>query len=279
MKFNNFSQNGEILPLIKAIIPLSNIEYAYGFGVYESLRVRGGKVFFEKHHIDRLFQSASILGIIHHFFKSDVSEFISNLIKKENPDTCNLKIILIGGKAQSDSQLFIMLLNPLFPERNFYAEGINTITYEYKRLFPNAKTLNMLGSYMAYRKAKENGCFDALLTDENQNIIEGTRTNFFAIKNKKIFTQPRKKILEGITREIVLDIAKKDGYEIIEANISSEDLSSYDSAFLTSTSSKILPIKRIDGFVFSEISENLKSLMKKYDDLLETSNGIFNPSE
>ncbi len=187
-----------------------------------------------------------------------------------------MKILLIGGKTADESQLFIILLNPLFPDRKFYALGVDTITYKFQRLFPSAKTLNMLGSYMAYRKAKENGCYEALLIDESKNLIEGTRTNFFTIKDNKIFTQPKEQILEGITRDIVLHIARKSGYQIIETYLAIENLSDYDCAFLTSTSSKIIPIKKIDDFVFSGISENLKVLMKSYDNLLENSDGVFN---
>ncbi len=277
MKYKYFSHNGNLLPIEKATIPVSNIEYSYGFGVYESLRVRNNIVYFEKQYIKRLLNSASILGISHLFITGKISEFISNLINQEKPDTCNIKMLLIGGRTAEESQLFIILLNPFFPDRKLYTSGVSTITYKFQRMFPNAKTLNMLGSYMAYRKAKENSCYDALLVDENKNIIEGTRTNFLVIKDKKIFTQPEEQILEGITREIVLHIAKKKGYQIVEKNVSIEALSDFDSAFLTSTSSKIIPIKKIDKFVFPEISENLKALMKNYDDFLEHSNGVFNP--
>ncbi|HUQ85470.1 MAG TPA: aminotransferase class IV [Candidatus Limnocylindrales bacterium] len=271
----NFSQNGKIQPIEKANIPFSNIEYAYGYGVYESLRIRNGIVFFEKQHIDRLINSASILEIEHPFTKEIISESISNLIILEAPSTCNLKILLIGGKSPSDAKLNIFLLNPLFPDRKLYSDGMNTITYKYQRLFPNAKTLSMLGSYMAYKKAKENNCYDALLIDENKNIIEGTRTNFFAMKGKKIFTAPKEKILEGITREIVILLAKEDDYEIIEDEISINKLSSYDSAFLTSTSSKIIPVKNIDSHKFTNISDELRNLMNLYDKFLESSNGVF----
>ncbi len=277
MKFKYFSHNGNILPIEKATIPISNIEYSYGYGVYESMRVRNNKAFFEKQHIKRLLNSASILEISHLFTESKISEFISELIKEEKPDTCNIKLLLIGGKTNVESQLFIILLNPLFPDRNFYSSGVDTITYEFQRLFPNAKTLNMLGSYMAYRKAKENSCYDALLVDENKNIIEGTRTNFLAIKDNKIFTQPEEQILEGITREIVLYLARKRDYQIVETNLAIKNISNYDSAFLTSTSSKIIPIRKINEFDFPEISKSLKDLMKSYDEFLDNSNGVFNP--
>jgi branched-subunit amino acid aminotransferase/4-amino-4-deoxychorismate lyase len=166
-------------------------------------------------------------------------------------------------------------LTPLFPDRKYYTSGVKTISVKYERQFPGAKTLNMLGSYLAYKKAKNENCYDALLIDKNENIIEGTRTNFFATKDDAIFTQFDEKILEGVTRSTVLYVAKKIGLKIEIKDIQVNNISSFDGAFLTSTSSKIVPIKQIDGFIFPTIPGMLKNLMKKYDEFLYESKGIF----
>ncbi len=279
MKFKYFSQNGNIFPTEKANIPLSNIGYAYGFGVYETLRIRNGIIYFHAQHIKRLLKSAGILGIAHQFIQKDIEKYIYELIEREKVNSCNIKILLIGGKTKEESLLSIIPLAPFFPNRKFYIEGVKTITFRYERLFPQAKTLNMLGSYLAYRKAHDQECYDALLTDHNSNILEGTRTNFFAIKNNTIFTQSSEKILAGVTRETVLHIAKKNAYKIEEKEISVNQLAEYDSTFLTSTSSKILPVKQIDDYIFGAIPQALKFLMQKYDEFLKDSNGVFNEKE
>lgn len=275
MKFDYFSKNGQVILIEQANIPLSNIEYAYGFGVYELLKVRNGIVYFEKQHIDRLFHSASILEIALKFKPKEISKSIADLLDALKIESMNLKIMLTGGKTAEESLLFILPLSPLYPKRQYYTQGIKTITYSYRRLFPNAKTLNMLGSYLAYKKAREQNCYDALLTDYDGNIIEGTRTNFFAIQNNILLTQPKEKILQGVTREIVLHIARELGIKIEEKEIAFNQLQNLDGAFLTSTNSKILPIRQIDDFVFPSISEALKLLMQKYDEFLKNSKGIF----
>ena len=279
MEFKFFSKNGQLLPIEKAVIQLNNIEYAYGFGVYELLKLRNGIVYFEKQHIDRLFHSASVLNLVHIFDRKEISKFIQDLLTELKVDSANLKIILLGGKTAEDSLIFILPLSPLYPKREYYTQGVKTITYSFQRLFPQAKTLNMLGSFLAYKKAKENGCYDALLLDSNENLTEGTRTNLFVIKDKTLFTQPKEKILEGVTRATVLHLAKKLGYEIEEREITKNQLDKYHGAFLTSTSSKILPVRKIDDFVFSSIPEALKILIQKYDEFLKNSEGIFNPSK
>jgi branched-chain amino acid aminotransferase len=293
MQFQFFSKNGDILPIEQANIPLSNIAYQYGFGVYETLKVRNGVLFFVEQHVERLFTSAKEIGLGHEFTKEEIKDWIEKILGRvfdreaqtesvqhnEEKFSCNLKILLIGGKTKSDAELFILPLAPLFPDRKLYTEGAKTMTVQYERIFPHAKTLNMLPSYVAYTKAKEQGCYDALLTNKHGNILEGTRTNFFTIKDRTIFTPNKDHILEGVTRQTVLFVAKKHGFLIEAWDISEKALHEYDGAFVTSTSSKIVPIKQIDDFVFQEIPEALQELMKLYDRFLEKSRGVFTEQE
>lgn len=286
MRFNTFSKNGQILPQEQATIPLANIAYQYGFGVYETLKVRNNILYFVDQHIDRLITSAELLGLTHFFSKSDIIKYIQNLIDdlvntNETPTfSCNLKMLLIGATRNEDVQLFIIPLDPLYPDRKFYKRGVKTITTQYERVFPNVKSLNMLMSFLSYKKASENGCYDGLFVDHNNTILEGTRTNFYVIKDKTIITPGEKYILQGVTRQTVLHVAKKNGYTINEDFIPLKNIldNQYDGAFLTSTSSKIVPINQIDEFQFETITENIYELIRQYDAFLEESHGIFKDS-
>ena len=269
MDFKYFSQNGKILPIEQAVIPMSNIEYSYGFGVYENIRISNGTIYFIKDHVERLLKSARIIGITHNFNEEFIKNSITELIKDFKTDTFNLKILLIGGTTKEKALLNIFCLNPLFPDRKLYRDGAEFITYNYERSFPHAKTLNMLRSYLAYRKAKENKAYDALLINQKGFITEGTRTNFFCIKDKTIYTPFEKDILLGVMRKTTLKVALKNGYRIVETNIKIDDLESYDGAFVTSTSSKIMPIKSIDGGPLN-YPETLKELMRLLNNFLET---------
>ncbi len=275
MQFSYFSKNGEILPSEQAAIPLSNIEYSYGFGVYENLKVRHGIVYFVTQHIGRLLASAQIIGLTHEFTQEKIAADISGLLEKldlKEPDnSCNVKMLLIGGR---EPQLFIQALAPHFPDRKLYSEGAKTITVHYERQFPNAKTLNMLPSYLAYKKAKEQECYDALLVSQEGLILEGTRTNFFAMKGAMLFTAPKEDVLEGVTRQTVIAAAKKAGFNLEEKKIPLSHVHEYDGAFLTSTSSKIVPIRQIDDKDF-QIPEKLKELMQAYDTFLKECHGQF----
>lgn len=273
MAFDYFSKNGKILPVEEAVIPLSSIEYSYGFGVYETLRVSNGQVYFLKDHLERLMESAKIIGLEHGFTENDIAEHFNQIILKNNAETCNVKMLLIGAPKKDEAQLFIICLNPLFPDKKLYRDGATMTTYKYERVFPHAKTLNMLQSYLAYRKAKEVGAYDALLINNDGLITEGTRTNFFCIKDKTIFTPREKDILLGVTRKVLLKVAKDGGYEVAERDIKTDDISNYDGAFISSTSSKIIPIKQIDDIVLNPQPNTLMELMNLFDDFLTKCEG------
>ena len=274
MNFHYFSKNGELLPVEQAHISLFNVAYSYGFGVYETIKVRNGTPYFVDQHVERLEKSAEIIGLEHPYTQEQIKNFIAALLQKHTHIAAgNIKLLLIGAEQKEDAQLFILLLSPLFPDRKLYTHGATVITAKYQRIFPNAKTLNMLGSYLAYKKAKSQGCYDALLLDEESNILEGTRTNFFAIKNTTIFTPPKEQVLEGVTRATVIAVAKQNGFRVEETAISVKQMETFDGAFLTSTSTKIIPIKQIDDMIFENIPENVKHVMKLYDTFLDTSGG------
>ena len=270
MDFKYFSKNGEILSIGEASISLSNIEYQYGFGVYETIRVHEGIPYFLKDHLDRLMESAHIIGL-EHPFESPIYGTVQELVRKTGVGTYNLKILLIGGR---DPSLFIIPLNPLFPDKKLYSEGASFVTHEYERPFPHAKCLNMLQSYLAYRKAKEVGAYDALLINKKGCITEGTRTNFFCIKEKTLYSPPESQLLLGVTRKAVLKVANDNGFVLQETDIRPNDLKEYDGAFITSTSSKIIPVRSIDGYQLNAPPQTLKELMGAFDAFLRECGGV-----
>jgi branched-subunit amino acid aminotransferase/4-amino-4-deoxychorismate lyase len=268
MTFDSFSKNGEILPISEAKISLTNVEYTYGFGVYENIRVHQKKALFIEDHVDRLMHSAQAIELSHPFTKEQVMTWIKNLVSHLESDIYNVKILLVGARLEADCLLSILPLSPLFPEKKLYTQGATAITFPYERLIPHAKTLNMFGSYMAYRKARECGCYDALFLNRDNCITEGTRTNFFAIRGKVIYSPPLEDILEGVTRLHVLRVALENNFQLVEDEIALSDIHEFDGAFLTSTSSKIMPLKKINEIEYETVPVGLLDLMKYFDEFL-----------
>lgn len=273
MEYAYLSRNGELLLASEAAVPLSCIEYQYGFGVYESLRIVAGVPYFLSEHVARLMRSAQIIGLEHTLTPEQVAQYVRALVAKNEVAACNIKILLIGATKPEDATLYIQCLNPLYPDKKLYRDGAHTVSLEYERAFPQAKTLNMLRSYLAYRKARGAGAYDALLTDREGNVTEGTRTNFFTLKGKTLYSPPEAKILPGVTRKAVLRVAAKQGYAIEERDIALAGIGEYDGAFLTSTSAKIMPIKSVDEQVLAPMPDALRALMSEYDDFLGSCGG------
>lgn len=264
-----FSLNGRLLPAAEAKLNIDNLEFSYGFGVYENLRWRNNKIYFLDEHVNRLFHSATIIGLVHNFSTTQIKQWIENLGAANKIESANVKMYLIGGAEPS---LYVMFLAPVFPNKKIYHDGVKVTTYNYERFLPQAKTLNMLPSYLAYSLAKKLGAFDALLIDQEGCAREGTRCNFFAIKHKTLYTTPVEKVLDGVTRRTVIECAQQNGYKVVEKNLKIKKLKKYDGTFLTSTSGKIIPIREVEGEIklkFADICIELKKLIDCYNKYLD----------
>ncbi len=268
MAYTYFSRNGEVLPISEATVPLGDIHYAYGFGVYETIRVSQARPRFLEAHCKRLMESARIIALGHSFSPEFVAQSTEDLIIKNEVENCNIKILLLGGSTPETAALNMLCLNPRYPNRKLYKEGAHTITKELERPFPHAKTLNMLPSYLAHREAKAAGAFDALLINRHGSITEGTSTNIFALKDRTIFSPPEADILLGVTRDNVLKTARENGFKVKAKELKLADIRQYDNLFLTSTSAKIMPVRSVDDHIWHEISPDLKELMLKFDNSL-----------
>jgi len=260
MAFDFISKNLQIVSASEAQVPLQNIAFSYGYGVYENIRVTKGEIRYLDEHLDRLFISCNYLEIEPEFTNGQIEQACLELNQKFPDQTYNIKIILIGGK---DQQLFILPLAPKFVDKKMYRDGVSVITVKYERYLPQAKSLNMLGSYMVYMQAQKVGAYDALLVNHDRIIPEGSRTNFYALKGNTIFTAPDEEVLAGVTRKHILDFAQKQGFEIKFETPKLDKLNSFDGFFISNTSSKLLPISKINDVNYA-IPETLQTLTANF---------------
>ena len=268
---NYFWLNSELRPVAEAVVPADDINFAYGFGVYEALKVRKGLLYFAELHVDRLLHSAHIIGLEHLYTAADLSRALSELCKSNSLEDANIKMLLIGAESAAAAKLYIMALAPLFPPRTSYRDGVHTICFQAERPFPEAKSLSMLTSTIAFRSARRAGAYDALLVDRDGFIREGTRTNLFycdMASKKIIYTPPKSSVLDGVTRRTVIEALNEDGVDVVERSLHSRELSKFCGLFLTSTSSKIMPIAWVDSHQVPGSSLTRRALTV-YNDYLE----------
>jgi len=259
--------NGKLIKESQATISILDKGYFFDFSVYTSIKVIRGKIFFPEYHIDRLFKSAQIIELEHQFSKSDVLKWLNLLVQKNKINDVLLRVILIGDPdCNKDAKLFIFPVTGLtYYSDEMYKKGVKVITYHGERKIPTAKAKDMLLIFLAYREAKRRGAVDALLVDKDGNIREGTQSNFFAMKDNTIIVPPKEKVLEGITKKIVLQVTK-DKFEVKERDISLSDIKNYDEFFITSTTKNVMPINQIDDIKIDSNFKRIKVVQKLFKD-------------
>ena len=275
MKFPFISLNGRIIPSKEGLVSLDKTEIAYGFGVYETIKVRNNVIYFLPQHIERLLHSAKEINLSHVFTVSKMQIAIEELVASTEIDSCNIKIFLYGASEKEKATLCVIPTAPLYPDRKWYRDGVSLISFQHERWKPQAKTLNMLPSYCMFKEAQKQGCYDALLFDAQHNLREGTRTNVYLIKDKHIYSPQKKDILEGVTLMTLEKAIQSTDYTLTYTDIPFRTIHEFDGMFLTSTSTKIMPVKKIDNKEYPFISEHIKALINIYENKLEKSKGDF----
>jgi branched-chain amino acid aminotransferase len=252
--------NGKLVPAKEAVVSVLDHGFLYGDGIYETMRVYDGVTFMLDEHLGRLYRSASLIGLKipldADFLKRSVYEtLIANSLRNAfvrvtisrgygpiglDPDLCPEPTVVIIAQEMKD-----------YP-RSFYEKGISLIIPETKRNFrealnPEIKSLNFLNNILAKIEAKKRGAYDAIMLNVYGKLSEGTISNIFFYKNGILCTPSSEcGILDGITRSIVITIARRNGLNVKEAEFIKEDLYSSEEVFITSTTLEVMPVSKVD---------------------------------
>ncbi len=265
--------NGKLVPREDALVSVLDKGYFFDFSIYSSVKVIKGKPFFLEYHVDRLLASAVKIDLGHQFTKEDLLAWFKLLVEEDKIDDALIRFLLIGDVDENkNAKLFIVGITGLtyYPD-SWYKKGIKVITYSGERRIPTAKTKDMLLGFLAFREAKKRDAAEALMIDDDDNIREGTQTNFFAIKGNILITPPDDKTLGGITKKIILEVAASE-FEIKKEDIPFADLKSYDEFFISSTTRNIMPIAQIDEIDVSSDFSKIKKLQKLFKDYVKSHN-------
>lgn len=244
-----------------------------GFGIFDYLRTYNNKPFRLNDHIDRFFNSADALGIKIKLTKLQLKSIVLKGIKKNNFKETNIRIVASGGVSEdimtpNNPTIMVLFSLALQYPKSYYLKGVKVITYLHKRVFANTKSLNYLTGVMAIQQAKQKNAIEAIYIDDKKRIYEGTTSNFFIVIENKIIT-PKKDILFGVTRQVVLEIIRKLKIQIIEKSIFYNDLRKAKEAFLTSTNKEIMPVVKVNNLTIGNgkvgsVTKKIMDGFKKY---------------
>jgi len=256
-------KNGVVIDEVEAVVPITCREVQQNFSVYEALRMVGNKVVHLDDHYNRLSSSSAQIGLELSVSYEELEEWINKLVKEDNLVDATLRILVYGGALNT---LFVTWTPLLTYDNSYYEKGVSVITYEGERFLPTCKTSNLLLSYLALEEAHSENAFEALLVDRFSRVLEGTRSNFYAIKDNVLFTAPDELVLSGVTRISVLKAAEELGLTIVFEAISVDTIFDYDEVFISSTSMAAMPIALIDG---EEVAKGHEITLKIKDKVRE----------
>tara|TARA_Y100001970_G_C14217809_1_gene850724 strand:- start:1106 stop:1891 length:786 start_codon:yes stop_codon:yes gene_type:complete len=221
--------------------------FAHKKGVYETIKVEKNKIFFVEEHLQRLFDSASNINLSIRFKKDEIKNQINQVINKLQTPNQLIRLILYPQK--------LLVFSETLEINSKIYKGVKTMTFLAKRENPEIKSTENKIASRAWSAAVKSNCFESILIDKKENIYEGSRSNFFWVKNNTIFTREND-ILPGITRQIILKNSPLNiSYDILNV----KNLHTIDESFITQTSCGIVPVKQINNLTIGKSSPGKKT--------------------
>jgi branched-chain amino acid aminotransferase len=259
MKKRKACLNGKIVPLEDAKISALDRGLLYGDGVFESLRTYGGRPFQLNEHIKRLLRGAKLLRIRMAPGAAQLKLAVLKTIAANKFKESYVKIMITRGEAKkhgldpsaaAGKPTLIVLVEEQKPfPKTIFSKGWKAVISNIVR--PNVptsriKSLCYLDNILAKLEAGKAGADEAFMLDERRSVVEGTVSNIFIVKHGAIYTPPKEApILLGLTRNLVMKLAKQSAFRVAEKNLTPKELYTADECFVTFSGAGIVPITRI----------------------------------
>ncbi|MBS0651088.1 MAG: aminotransferase class IV [Verrucomicrobia bacterium] len=269
-----FFINGSYVSETDAKISVLDLSILRGFGVFDYLRTYSGKPFHLIEHLLRLQYSAQQLGLELPYTLEKISEIINEVLRLNQLAEASIKIIATGGVSpdqftpQQPSTLIVFAYPLASYPPEFFTKGINVVTTRLMRSMPSCKTTQYIPGIIALQQGRSSNAKEALYVNAKGEILEATTSNFFGVKEGKLYTCMSEEVLAGITREVVLKIAK-DHFPICFEPIAIAEIDQLDEAFITASNKEVMPVVAIDSTPIGNgkvgpITTQVMSLFRNY---------------
>ena len=275
--------NGKLYDKEDAKISVYDHGLLYGDGVFEGMRSYGGKVFRHREHLERLWKSARAIMLEIPMTMDEVEAAVNDTLATNNITDGYIRLVVTRGAGSlgidpnrtSDPQVIIITDKiTLYPEE-YYENGLEIVTVSTIRnhpaaLSPRVKSLNYLNNVMAKIEGLQAGCEEALMLNHNGEVAECTGDNIFIVRDGELLTPSVDAgILEGITRQTVIDLAQEAGVPVRETTLTRHDIFIADECFLTGSAAEVVPVVKLDSRVIGTgqpgpITRDLKTRFHKH---------------
>ncbi len=233
----------------------------YGDGVFEGLRSYGGRVFRLDEHVRRLYESAKAIWLQIPLSQEAMKAAVNETLKVNGLVDAYIRLVVTRGAGSlgldpnrtSDPQVIVIADKIAMYPAEFYEKGLTIVTASTIRnhpaaLSPRIKSLNYLNNILAKIEGLQAGCIEALMLNSKGEVAECTGDNIFLVRNKQLLTPPIDAgILEGVTRDAVMESARASGIEVREIPLTKHDVYVADECFLTGTAAEVIPVVKVDS--------------------------------
>jgi branched-chain amino acid aminotransferase len=270
--------DGKLVDEADAKISVFDHGLLYGDGVFEGIRVYSGKLFELEAHIERLYRSAKAIRLAIPMAKSKLANTVEKTVEANGVIDGYVRLVVTRGVGDlglnpltcESGSLFIIADNiQLYPEE-LYEKGMKVISATTVRnhplaIPPQVKSLNYLNNILAKIESLDSNVPEAIMYNHEGYVAEATGDNVFIVRDSVIYTPPVEAgALEGITRAVVIRLAKKENLEVVEKNLTRFDLYICDEFFLTGTAAEVIGVVEIDGRVIGDGSPGpITKLLRK----------------
>lgn len=276
--------NDSIINEEHAKVSIFDHGFLYGDGIFETIRAYNGIPFMLREHIDRLKKSAELISLNLPYNNKQIIEIVNSTLSENKLSEAYIRLTLTRGIGPigldidlCKSPTFLVITRQFTPyPEDLYKNGMKVIVSSIRRNIPEAvnpaiKSLNFLNNILAKRDAKHVGAQEALMFNNRGHLAEGTISNLFFCdqpngdpQNTIIYTPSLGcGILEGITRNLVIKLARDNGIEVREGQYFIESLYQASEVFLTNTSMEVMPVNSVDLVKF-KVGEITRFLIKEY---------------
>jgi len=238
----------------------------YGDGIFEGIRAYHGRVFKLEEHLKRLYESAKSINLTIGINKEEMQEVILETLRRNDLKDAYFRLVVTRGKGDlgldpnkcSKATIFCIAAHIKLFEQSMYEQGLEVKTVAIRRnnpdsLNPRIKSLNYLNNILAKIESTQAGVIEAIMLTQDGYVAEGTADNIFIYRNDVLLTPPLSAgILEGITRNTVIQLAKELQIEVKEELFTRHDLYTADECFLTGTAAELIPVINVDGRVIGD---------------------------
>lgn len=249
--------DGQFIEDDKAVISVKDIVVLRGFGVFDFLITYNKRPFRLMQHVERLQNSAKHIGLEVGMSSEEICAITEETIKRNtHHDESNIRLVYTGGVAadgvtpEGNGHLMVMVTPKHQLPGWWYTDGVKIITVDIQRFIPGAKSTNYLSAVYALRLAAKEDAVEAIYTDRDNRLMEGTTTNIFLFKGNKMITT-EKDILPGVTRSVILELAEGN-FDVEVRDIGKDELKAADEVMITASNKEVVPVIQVDDLIIGD---------------------------